>query len=118
MFNKNDIYSHIANGGDPAELYKALEKEIQKATDRTIKEKDAQLKATKARITASKALKDYFALVNPNVTEGIINSVLDTLETLEVKVNGRGTICTREKDILADIPEEEFIAAIRTILGF
>ena len=117
MFNKNDIYSHIANGGDPEELYRALDREIQTATDRAIKEKDAKLKSAKARIAAVKALKDYFTLVNPNVTESIINSVLNSLETLEIKINGRSTIDTRKKDEFPDIPEEELIAAIRTIFS-
>ena len=95
MLNEKDIYSHLANGGDPRELYKALENEIHNAQDRIIKEKDAELKQKElanrindARKFAVAALKDYFALVNPSVTEDVINSVLDTLETVEIKVNG------------------------------
>lgn len=95
MLNEKDIYSHIANGGDIKDLYKALENEIHNAQDRIIKEKDAELKQkklaekkSKMRIAAFQSLKDYFALANPDVTEDIINSVLDTLETVEIKING------------------------------
>ena len=95
MLNEKDIYTHLRNGGDPKELYKALENEIHSAQDRIIKEKDAELKQkelanriSEARKFAVAALKDYFALVNPSVTKDIINSVLDSLETVEIKVNG------------------------------
>ena len=95
MLNEKDIYTHLRNGGDPKELYKALENEIHSAQDRIIKEKDAELKQkelanriNEARKFSVAALKDYFALVNPSVTKDIINSVLDSLETIEIKVNG------------------------------
>lgn len=95
MLNEKDIYSHLVNGGDPRELYKALEIEIHNAQDRIIKEKDAELKKkelanriNEARKFAVAALKDYFALVNPSVTEDVINFVLDTLGTVEVEVDG------------------------------
>jgi len=95
MFNQNDIYSHLLNGGEIKDLYVALEKEIAAAQDRIIKEKDAKLKEkelaekiAKAREHAFQVLKRYFSLVNPSVDDNIINSVLDTLETVEIKVNG------------------------------
>ena len=105
MFNSNDIYSHLLNGGDKQVLFDALMQEIVKAEEKVKiakaaekKEKELTAEKDKARTAAFKALKDYFALVNPDVTEDIINSVLDTLETVEIKINGvRGkranTVC-------------------------
>ena len=97
MFNENDVYSHLMKGGSPEDLYKALENEIHNAQDRIIKEKDAELKQkdlaekiNKARASAFKALKSYFALVNPDITEDIINSVLDTLESVKIQINNIG----------------------------
>ena len=95
MFNSNDIYSHLLNGGDKQVLFDALMQEITKAEEKVKatkeaekKEKELANKINKARSAASKALKDYFALVNPDVTEEVIASVLDTLETVEIKING------------------------------
>lgn len=94
MITEKDIYNHLKNGGTIDELYKALKNEIDDAQIRIIKERDAELKEkeladkiNKARSAALKALKDYFALVNPDITEEIINSILDTLESVEIKVN-------------------------------
>lgn len=90
MLNEKDIYSHIANGGDPKELYKALENEIHNAQDRIIKEKDAELKKqeqakkiSKARDAAFKAIKTYVALVNPELDDAFINSALDICESFK-----------------------------------
>ena len=95
MFNSNDIYSHLLNGGDKQTLFDALMQEITKAEEKVKatkeaekKEKELANKINKARSAASNALKDYFALVNPDVTEEVIASVLDTLETVEIKING------------------------------
>ena len=95
MFNSNDIYSHLLNGGDKQVLFDALMQEITKAEEKVKatreaekKEKELANKINKARSAASKALKDYFALVNPDVTEEIIASILDTLETVEIRING------------------------------
>lgn len=94
MFNENDIYTYFMNGGKTKELYKALETEIDNAQKRINREKEAEQKEKEltnrindARKFAVAALKDYFALVNPDVTEDIINSILDTLESVEIKVN-------------------------------
>ena len=95
MFNSNDIYSHLINGGKPEDLYKALDKEIEKANKKATaareaekKERELGEKILKARSAAFHSLKSYFALVNPDITEEIINSVLDTLESVEIKING------------------------------
>ena len=95
MFNSNDIYSHLINGGKPEDLYKALDKEIAEANKKAAaareaekKERELGEKILKARSAAFHSLKSYFALVNPDITEEIINSVLDTLESVEIKING------------------------------
>lgn len=95
MFNQNDIYSHLLNGGAIEDLHMALEKEIAAAQDKIIKQKAAELKEkelaekiAKARTSAFKSLKNYFSLVNPSVDDNIINSILDTLETVEITING------------------------------
>ena len=95
MFNSNDIYSHLVKGGKPEDLYKALDKEIAEANKKVEaareaeqKEKELADKINKARSVAFEALKIYFALVNPDITEEIINSVLDTLESVDIKING------------------------------
>ena len=95
MFNENDIYSHLVNGGNAKELYKILEIEINNAQNRIVKEKEAEQKEKergekilKARAHAFHSLKNYFSLVNPDITEEIINSVLDTLESVEIKISG------------------------------
>ena len=94
MFDSNDIYMHLINGGDKQVLYDALAQEITEAEAKVQttlelekKDKERRNKKDKARATASKALKDYFALVNPEITEEAINSILDTLESVEIKVN-------------------------------
>lgn len=123
MFNSNDIYSHIANGGDKQVLFDALMQEIAKAEDKIKAEKDADklaIKTLKARSAAFKALKSYFTLVNPDVTEDIINSVLDTLETVEIKINGaRG----KRKDCgileqTIDLTDEEWKEIWNTVFPF
>lgn len=105
MFNEKDIYSHLVNGGEIKDLYVALEKEIaaankkiKAAKEAEQKEKELGEKILKARAHAFHSLKNYFALVNPDITEEIINSVLDTLESVEIKISGvRGkranTVC-------------------------
>ena len=102
MLNSQDIYSHLLNGGDKQALYDALTKEIAEAEAKVQttlelekKDKERREKKDKARTAAFKALKTYFALVNPDITEDMVNSVFDTLdsvlstlEVVEVKANG------------------------------
>jgi hypothetical protein len=91
MLNSQDIYSHIANGGDPKELHKALENEIKVAQEKAIKAKAAELKKKeaeqkelKARDTAFKAIKAYVTLVNPTLDDAFIDSALDLCRTFKV----------------------------------
>ena len=95
MLNEKDIYTHLKNGGSIEDLQKALENEIAAAQDRIIKEKDAELKKMeaekkigKARAAAHKAMMAYFTLVNPDINDDIVASVLDTLGTVEIRING------------------------------
>jgi hypothetical protein len=91
MLNEKDIYSHLANGGDPKELYKALENEIHTAQGRIIKEKaaalkkkDAEQKELKARDAAFKAIKAYVTLVNPTLDDVCIDSALEICKNFKV----------------------------------
>jgi hypothetical protein len=95
MFNSNDIYRHLMNGGKPENLHKALDIEIEEANKKVAaareearKEQERTDKKNKARTAAFKALKAYYAFANPDVTDEIINSILDTLESVEIKING------------------------------
>ena len=113
MLNSNDIYSHLLNGGAIKDLYVALDKEIAEANKKIKAEKEAEQKEkelaekiAKARAHAFQVLKTYFSLVNPDITEDIINSVLDTLESVEVKINGvrgKGNISGMLYDFLKHI---------------
>ena len=117
MFNENDIYTYFMNGGKTRDFYKALETEIDNAQKRIIREKEAEKEEKElanrindARKFAVAALKDYFALVNPDVDDKIINSVLDTLETVEVKINGvRGKCANRDDKVYFTDEEVEKI---------
>lgn len=91
MFNSNDIYSHLLNGGEIKDLYVALDKEIAEANKKIKaakeaekKEKELAEKIAKARPHAIQVLKTYLALVNPDVTEDIIEAVLSSLESARV----------------------------------
>ena len=94
MLNEKDIYSHIANGGDPKELYKALENEIKAAQEKAIKarvaelkKKEAEQKELKTRDAAFKALKAYVALVNPTLDDAFIDSALEICKSFRVIVS-------------------------------
>ena len=91
MISDRDIYEHLKHGGSLDELHKAFAKNIDKIQKQIENEAIAAKKAeelaekrNKARIAAFKALKSYLALVNPDVTEDIINSVLSSLESAKV----------------------------------
>ncbi len=97
MLNEKDIYIHLCNGGDISSLYEALENEIEAAKAKIdaekIAEQEAAVKAVaieEARKAAVAALTEYFALVNPNITESIISSVLSTLESAKIITGKRG----------------------------
>ena len=98
MLNEKDIYNHLCNGGDISSLYEALENEIEAAKAKIDEEKAAEQETAKkeayikeARQVAITALTEYFALVNPAVTENIISSVLSTLESVKIKKGKNGT---------------------------
>jgi uncharacterized protein YcaQ len=127
MLNSNDIYSHLLNGGDKQTLYDALTQEIFEAEAKVKatkeaekKQKELDNKKNKARVAAFLALKDYFALVNEDIDEDIINSILDTLEKVEIKVNGirgkRKDYVTRDGSL--DITDEEWREIWNTVFPF
>lgn len=127
MLNSNDIYSHLLNGGDKQTLYDALTQEIFEAEAKVKATKEAEKKQkeldnekNKARVAAFLALKDYFALINEDIDDDIINSILDTLEKVEIKVNGirgkRKDYVTRDGSL--DITDEEWKAIWNTFFPF
>ena len=85
--NKNDIYSHLANGGDPQVLLDAFLKEINEAEQKVkaetemkkkaeaeaaakrAAEKETKAKKEDARNAAVAALMSYLALVFPDKTQ-------------------------------------------------
>ena len=98
MLNEKDIYNHLCNGGDISSLYEALENEINVAKAKIdaekIAEQEAAVKALaveEARKAAVAALTEYFALVNPDITEKIITSALSSLESVKIKTGKKGT---------------------------
>jgi len=127
MFNSNDIYAHLMNGGEVKDLYVALDKEINEANKKIKeakeveqKEKELAEKKEKGRAHAVQVLKTYFTLANPDVTEDIINAVLDTLESLKITIKDvRG----KRKDSvvlddIANITDEEWKAIWNTFFPF
>lgn len=112
MLNENDIYSHLLNGGNAEELYKALEIEIANAQSRIIKEKDAELKKQelekkigKARAAAHKAMMAYFTLVNKDIDDDTVAQVLDLLSSARLYVTEEKAVRGKSKmpgDILFD----------------
>ena len=93
MINEKEIYAHLKNGGNPEDLYQAFLNELDEAQKKIAKEKVAEQEAAdkalaveEARKAAVSALTEYFALVNPSVTENIITSVLSTLESVKITV--------------------------------
>jgi hypothetical protein len=97
MLNEKDIYNHLKNGGDSEDLYRALLNEISEVQKKVDAEKAAEQEAAvkalaveEARKAAVAALTEYFALVNPNVTENVITSVLSTLESIKIENTKNG----------------------------
>ena len=98
MINEKEIYAHLKNGGNPEDLYQAFLNELNEAQKKVDEEKVAEQEAAvkalaveAARKAAVAALTEYFALVNPDVTEKIITSVLTTLESVKIKKGKSGT---------------------------
>ena len=98
MINEKEIYAHLKNGGNPEDLYQAFLNELNEAQKKVDEEKAAEQEAADkalavetARKNAVAALTEYFALVNPDITEKMITSVLTTLESVKIKTGKRGT---------------------------
>ena len=111
MINEKEIYAHLKNGGNPEDLYQAFLNELNEAQKRVDEEKIAEQEAAvkalaieEARKAAVAALTEYFALVNPAVTEKMITSVLSSLESVKIRTGRRGaTVCGDSFSNLADI---------------
>ena len=91
MISDRDIYEHLKHGGSLDSLHKAfaknidkIQKQIEEEAVAAKKEKELAEKKDKARIAALKALKSYLALVNPNITEDIIDTILSSFELAKV----------------------------------
>ena len=98
MINEKEIYAHLKNGGNPEDLYQAFLNELNEAQKKIDAEKVAEQEAAnkalaveEARKVAVAALTEYFALVNPDITEKMITSVLSSLESVKIKTDKRGT---------------------------
>jgi len=97
MINEKYIYTHLKNGGNPEDLHQEFLNELnevqkivdeEKAAEQEVAKRDAGIK--EARKDAVAALARYFALVNPNVTESVITSVLSTLESIKIENTKNG----------------------------
>ena len=87
-----DAYKLLKEGKTIDEIKKIVETELNAAKTKLVEEEEAAAAEAKKKETidstrkaAVAALKEYFALVNPDITEKIITSVLSTLESLKVK---------------------------------
>ena len=95
MLSEKDIYEYLKYGGSIDAVQKVIARDVEKIQNRIKeekaeeqKEKELANKINKARAHAFKSLKNYFALVNPEISDETISAALDTLETVEVRING------------------------------
>lgn len=93
-----DAYELLKQGKSTDEISEIIAEELNAAKNKLAKEEEAIAAEAKkqetidsARKAAVAALIDYFALVNPNITEGVISSVLSTLESVKIKKAKNGT---------------------------
>lgn len=87
-----DAYELLKQGKSTDEISEIIAEELNAAKNKLVKEEEAIAAEAKkqetidsARKAAVAALIDYFTLVNPNITEKIITSVLSTLESVKIK---------------------------------
>lgn len=93
-----DAYELLKQGKSIDEINEIIAAELNAANTKLAEEEEAAAAEAKrketvsyARENAVTALTEYFALVNPNVTEKIITSVLSTLESIKLKNTKNGT---------------------------
>lgn len=87
-----DAYELLKQGKSIDEINEAIAAELNAANAKLAEEEEAATAEAKkketinyAREKAVTALTEYFALVNPDVTEKMITSVLSTLEGLKIR---------------------------------
>ena len=88
-----DAYELLKQGKSIDEINEIIAAELNAANTKLAEEEEAEREAAKrdagikeAREAAVAALTEYFALVNPSVTEKMITSVLSTLESVKITV--------------------------------
>ena len=93
-----DAYELLKQGKSIDEINEIIAAELNAANTKLAEEEEAAAAEAKkeayikeAREAAVTALTEYFALVNPNVTEKVITSVLSTLESVKIKNTNKGT---------------------------
>lgn len=93
-----DAYELLKQGKSIDEINEIIAAELNAANTKLAEEEEAAAAEAKkeayikeAREAAVAALTEYFALVNPDVTEKIITSVLSTLESVKIKTGKKGT---------------------------
>lgn len=93
-----DAYELLKQGKSIDEINEIIAAELNAANTKIAEEEEAAAAETKrketinyAREKAVTALTEYFALVNPSVTEKMITSVLSTLESVKIKNTKNGT---------------------------
>ena len=92
-----DAYELLKQGKSIDEINEIIAAELNAANTKLAEEEEAAAAETKkketidsARKAAVAALTEYFALVNPNVTENVITSVLSTLESIKIENTKNG----------------------------
>lgn len=93
-----DAYELLKQGKSIDEINEIIAAELNAANTKLAEEEEAAAAEAKKKETidstrkdAVAALTEYFALVNPAVTENIISSVLSTLESVKIKNTKNGT---------------------------
>lgn len=93
-----DAYELLKQGKSIDEINEIIAAELNAANTKLAEEEEAAAAEAKkketinyARKAAVAALTEYFALVNPDVTEKMITSVLSTLESVKIKKGKNGT---------------------------
>lgn len=93
-----DAYELLKQGKSIDEINEIIAAELNAANTKLAEEEEAAAAEAKKKETIDSARKDavaalteYFALVNPSVTEKLITSVLSTLESIKLKSAKNGT---------------------------
>lgn len=92
-----DAYELLKQGKSIDEINEIIAAELNAANAKLAEEEEAAAAKAKieagikeAREEAISALTEYFALVNPNITESVITSILSTLESIKIENTKNG----------------------------